>query len=230
MTKGNKKLNKNSGDLLIKIPTIRFSPPPKKSRAAPVRVPPAGGSAVPNERNSAALDDQIVKIKLDFSFAKFKYLLLFLAVVTGIMGAAFGLYAYKKFVPENQPFASVANIKDNPSAAEIKNLVAKVAQIAILPNDELPEVIVIGDLTQTHANPFFKDASLKDYILIYKKAAKVILYNPTSNRIVNIGPYVVPSESSPSAKLQPVLEASDTAKTNNSPNVQVDQLPATSDQ
>ncbi|MBI3342244.1 hypothetical protein HY024_03930, partial [Candidatus Curtissbacteria bacterium] len=112
-----------------------------------------------------------------------KYIVLFLAVATGVAGAIIGIYAYNKFVPQYPLNINVADIKDKPSAEEIKTLVTKISQIAVLPKDELPDVLVVSDLTQLRANPFFANVNLKDDILIYKKAGKVILYNPTSNRI-----------------------------------------------
>lgn len=132
-----------------------------------------------------------------------KYIVLFVAVAAGIAGALISIYAYKTFIPQNPLTASVTNLKEKPSEQEIKNLVARVSQISILPTDELPDVLVISDLTQMRANPFFADASLRDYIMIYKKAGKIILYNPTTHKIVNVGPYVgSDKESTLSAKQQ----------------------------
>ena len=142
-----------------------------------------------------------------------KYILLFLAVATGTAGAIIAIWAYSKFASPDSIGVSIADLKDKPSTEEIKTLVAKMSHIIVLPKDELPEVLVVSDLTQMRSNPFFKDASVRDYILIYKKAGKVILYNPSSNRIVNMGPYASGGEATPSAKPPaPHLEATEAPK------------------
>lgn len=149
---------------------------------------------------------------------RLKYILLFLAVAAGTAGAIIAIWAYAKFAQPYSLGVSIADLKDKPSAEEIKALVSKMSQIIVLPLDELPEVLVISDLTQLRANPFFKDASLGDYIVIYKKAAKVIVYSPKSNRIINMGPYSDEKESTESAKpLEPQLEATESAPTYDAP-------------
>jgi len=129
-----------------------------------------------------------------------RYILIFLAVATGTAGAIIAIWAYLKFASPDTLGISIADIRDKPSAEEIIALVKRVSQIAILPGGEIPDVLVISDLTQMRANPFFENASIHDYILIYKKAGKIILYNPKSNKIVNEGPYVAsPTEATSSA-------------------------------
>ena len=129
-----------------------------------------------------------------------RYILIFLAVATGTAGAIIAIWAYSRFASPDTLGISIADLKDKPSAEEIIALVKRVSQIAILPGGELPDVLVINDLTQMRNNPFFADASLKDYIIIYKKAGKVILYNPNNNKIINMGPYSTGGEATTSAK------------------------------
>ena len=145
-----------------------------------------------------------LQIKVDFNVLRIKYVIFFLAAATGIAGGILSIYAYNKFIPHNNTLGiNIAQIKDKPSAKEIAALVNKVSEIAILPKDEIPEIFNISDLTQLQANPFFADASVKDFMLIYKKAAKVYLYNPTLHKIVNIGPYYSDREATASAS--PIL-------------------------
>lgn len=149
---------------------------------------------------------------------RLRYILFFLAVATGTAGAIIAIWAYTKFAQPYSLSVNIADIKDKPTAEEIKALVSKMSQIIILPTDELPEVLVISDLTQTRANPFFANANVGDYILIYKKARKVVLYNPTTNRIVNMGPYSGENESTSSAKpLELRPEASQSAPKTEAP-------------
>ncbi len=65
-------------------------------------------------------------------------------------------------------------------------LLAKVAELIILPN-ERPFVATIVDYKPLMNNPFFKDAKEGDKLLLFKGAAKAILYDPISNKLLNTG-------------------------------------------
>lgn len=130
-----------------------------------------------------------VKVKLDLAFLKAKYVVLFLAIATGIAGSALAIYSYQKLNSSNTLGAQVIADSERLSEKEIKALKDKVSLIAVLPQDEIPVVLPITDLTKLHSNEFFKDAKLKDKILIFKQAGKIILYDPINNKIVNMGPY-----------------------------------------
>ena len=142
----------------------------------------------------------VVRVKLDLSFLKAKYLVLFLAVATGVAGATIAIYAYNKVGIENSLNIPIIEDSERMTAKDIENLVEKMSQVAVLPEDETPTVLTISDLTKLHSNPFFKDAKLKDKILIFKKAGRIILYDPLGHKIVNMGPYSEPEqEATPAA-------------------------------
>lgn len=74
---------------------------------------------------------------------------------------------------------------------EIKSVVNKVANLMLLPSDETPQVAAISDaesLAKTQA--FFANAKNDDQILIYLKEQKAIIYRPSENKIINVGPIV----------------------------------------
>lgn len=132
---------------------------------------------------------QLVRVKLDLSNLKLKYAVLFLAVATGVAGAIIAIYAYTKFTSPTSLNIQIAAESERLTPKEIKALTDKVSQIAVLPEDETPTVLTVSDLTKLHANPFFVNAKLKDKILIFKKAERIILYDPLGHKIVNMGPY-----------------------------------------
>lgn len=145
-----------------------------------------------------------------------KYLILFLAVATGVAGAIVGIYAFNKFVPQTPLGAQIISDNETLSKDEVKALVQKVKVIAFLP-DEIPDVITITDLTRYSANPFFANAQLRDKILIFKKAGKIIVYNQAENRIVNIGPYQVQdATSSARTSIQNSQESTSSGNNNDS--------------
>lgn len=79
--------------------------------------------------------------------------------------------------------------------AEVKSLVAKVAGLMIVPTEELPQVATVNDaenLAKTQA--FFAGVKNGDQVLIYLAAQKAIIYRPSENKIVNVGPVVAEND------------------------------------
>ncbi len=79
-----------------------------------------------------------------------------------------------------------------------KELVAKVAKLYDLPQDEEPTVILVKDAKNLQTDfekqigEIFKNLENNDYILIYKKAKLGIHYRESSNKIVATTPISIP--------------------------------------
>ncbi len=76
-------------------------------------------------------------------------------------------------------------------------ILEKVGKHLILPN-ETPEITTIEQAGELNAQPFFSGVKDGDKILIYPKAARIIIYRPSDNILVNVGPIVDDSASSSS--------------------------------
>jgi len=71
---------------------------------------------------------------------------------------------------------------------EIKDLVEKIGKLVILPADEEPVLATVTDKEKLKDQPLFAKAENGDKILIYAKAQKAYIYNPTKNVIVDVVP------------------------------------------
>jgi len=81
---------------------------------------------------------------------------------------------------------------------EIATTISKVGALMILPSDETPQVATINDaesLSKTQA--FFAGSQNGDQIIIYLKAQKAIVYRPSEDKIVNVGPIIAENEQAP---------------------------------
>lgn len=63
-----------------------------------------------------------------------------------------------------------------------------------LPKDEKPTIADLSDAATLDTvkkadSVFFKDAASGDVLLIYKNAPLLVIYNPTTKKIINSGPY-----------------------------------------
>jgi hypothetical protein len=109
--------------------------------------------------------------------------ILFATVVTiAIIGIIGTVLFYNKY----------QQIKNNPVAItkqEADIIVQRVGKLMVLPTGESPTIATVTDKTELTSQAFFKDAQNGDKLLVYTIAKKAILYQPSSNKIVNIAPF-----------------------------------------
>lgn len=71
---------------------------------------------------------------------------------------------------------------------DANTLIGKVGQLMELPADEKPTIATVSDVNKLQGQPFFDKAQNDDKVLIYKAAKEAILYRPSENKIINVGP------------------------------------------
>jgi hypothetical protein len=98
-------------------------------------------------------------------------------LVLFVIAAALAGYFYN----QNKQITADPN---KAAAAEIKGVVEKVGKLMILPTGETPSMATVVDPAKLKSQAFFANAKAGDKVLLYTVAKKVILYNPTENRII----------------------------------------------
>lgn len=79
----------------------------------------------------------------------------------------------------------------NPTEAakeEVNAITAKVGKLIELPSGEEPTVATILDKEKLKDQPFFARAENGDKAIIYTQAKKAILYRPSINKVIDVGP------------------------------------------
>ncbi len=109
--------------------------------------------------------------------------------IVGILAGAGLLFVWNSYTAGNP-----VKVTSQLEQAQIKDLIAKVGKLIILPTGEDPVVATINDAaTLIKDQPFYKGARNGDVVLVYQKAAKAIVYSPERNIIVNVGPIALQS-------------------------------------
>lgn len=109
-----------------------------------------------------------------------KNITLVLALVA-LLGAGSGYYFYSQF----------QELKSNPQAIndkENKELVAKLGQLMVLPENEQPTIATVADPAKLKDQPFFAKAKTGDRVFIYTNAKKAILFDEKANKIIEVAP------------------------------------------
>jgi hypothetical protein len=97
-------------------------------------------------------------------------------------------------------------------------ILQKVGQLIQLPQNETPSMATINDAASAKAGqPFLKDAENGDVLIVYSTAGEAILYRPSTNKLVAVGPVTSGSsdegDTTPAPKPTPPPEASTTDDT-----------------
>lgn len=106
-------------------------------------------------------------------------------LIIGMIIGAVGLWSYNHYYGPKTATAPV----DQISQADTKDLLAKIGKLIILPTGEDPIVAKINDAAALIKDQvFYKGAQNGDVVFVYQKAAKAVVYSPSRNIIVNVGP------------------------------------------
>ncbi len=112
-------------------------------------------------------------------FVKNKVVVSLIVLLVLFAGAA-GFLGFKYYKLRQDP--------QKVAQEEVKALVAKVGRLIVLPEGEDPTLATVSTPEKLKDQPFFANAKAGDKVLIYTRAKKAILYNPESNRIVEVAP------------------------------------------
>jgi len=102
-----------------------------------------------------------------------------LAVIVSLVIGIFYFLQYQK----------TQKLLKNPTQTtqtEAESLINKVGQIIELPKDEPPTIATVSDINKLKDQAFFARAQNGFKVLIYSKAKKAILYDPTAHKIIEV--------------------------------------------
>ena len=117
------------------------------------------------------------------AFSYKKYLIPSLTFIVLLAGVGVG-YSY---------FSNATKTEDTTQAApldqrEIGQLVERVGKHIELPEGEQATIATVSDVTKLSGQVFFARAQNGDKVLIYSQAKKAILYRPSIDKIIAVGP------------------------------------------
>lgn len=81
---------------------------------------------------------------------------------------------------------TIKKISSSEPNKEVKDIIAKVSNIYLIPSTEEPTVATVSDPSILKDQSFFTQAEKGDKVLIFTKAGKAVLYRPSLNKIVEI--------------------------------------------
>lgn len=80
--------------------------------------------------------------------------------------------------------------RSQPNLNNVDEVMTLVGRHVVLPQDERPALVTVTDPTKV-STEFLKNTQTGDKILIYQTNQKAVIYRPSIDRIVTIGPVVI---------------------------------------
>ncbi|MFH1769342.1 MAG: hypothetical protein ABH833_01600 [Parcubacteria group bacterium] len=99
-----------------------------------------------------------------------------------------GKQAVEQVIGTEEPIVGESSSGQTAADSEIAEILSKLSQLILLPEGEDPTMATVSDVEKLKDQPFFANAKNGDKILIYEKARKAILYDPVSNKIIEVAP------------------------------------------
>lgn len=134
-------------------------------------------------------------------------ILLFLLLLVASLSAVYLYIRYKKAT-------EIIGSPPDLTKAQTENLVKQVGRLIELPDEE-PTIASVLDKNKLSDQPFFKNAENGDRVLVFRNAKKAILYRPSENKIIEVAPVNIGTQSATTT--QPLLNANLTPSPSPSP-------------
>jgi predicted negative regulator of RcsB-dependent stress response len=129
--------------------------------------------------------------------------------IVGIVVGAGALFAWNYYMVEKSPVKVASQMEQAQAQAQVKDLIARVSKLIILPTGEDPVVATINDAAALIKDQiFYKGAKNGDVVLVYQKASKAIVYSPDRNVIVNVGPIFLQNQQAQTQVSAPTTDVS----------------------
>jgi hypothetical protein len=132
-----------------------------------------------------------------------RFLALFAIILVGVSAFFYMKYSALKSDPSKE------------AQAEVTRLVAQVSKLMVLPEGENPTIATVTDVEKLSEQPFFAKAKNGNKVLIYTGAKKAILFDPMTNKIIEVAPINIGDSAKKTQQKPVVTEPAPTTETTN---------------
>lgn len=135
------------------------------------------------KKKQSTFDQQVEspKTPVKISFYKHSVFLPSILAAALVITLSVGVYYYIQYQNAKNVLGS-----SSKAANDAAELVKKVGKLIELPSGENPTIATVSDIKKLKGQAFFAHAKNGDKVLIYQKSKKAILYNPATNKIVEV--------------------------------------------
>lgn len=127
---------------------------------------------------------------------KLRTIIIATILIVGWLGA---IYFYNQY-------NEIANDPQVVAQKQAAKVLVDLSSIMELPENELPSISTITDISALAGNPFFARAQNGDVLITYTKAQQAIIFRSSMKKIINVGAYVPEVAAPKKVIVAPVVE------------------------
>lgn len=109
---------------------------------------------------------------------------IFVILIVALLGASG--YFFMRYRGSQREVDALKQDPQKAARESTRQLAETVGKLVVLPEGEEPTVATVTDPEKLKDQPFFSKAQKDDKVLIYTTAKKAYLYNPASNKVVEV--------------------------------------------
>ncbi len=147
------------------------------------------------------------RVEIRYSYINRVSIALFILVIAALGSTGYFYWQYK-------------TLSQNPAVStqtDNSKLLEQVGKLINLPQDETPTIATVTDPSLLRNQDFFINAEKGDKVLIYTQANKAIIYRPSTNKLIDVGPITVGNLNAAIPTVAaPAVQATSTSKTKKS--------------
>lgn len=116
-------------------------------------------------------------------------IILLAGVVIGSL--IWGIWSYRLYLKTKQELTNLSSLNQQPQLSEqqVQEILDKVRRHMLIPENEEAVIATITDIEALIAEqPFYTGAENGDYVVILPTSQKAIIYSPSKDLIINVGP------------------------------------------
>lgn len=114
-----------------------------------------------------------------------------LAPVLGLAILIFAAWSFYSYMQIKERLNSLSSVEGQQAfqEQEAKKAARVLSKHMLVPTEEVPNVVVVSDIeTLVQEQPFFEGSANGDQLFVYPEFGQAIIYRPSVDRIVKVGP------------------------------------------
>jgi len=103
-------------------------------------------------------------------------------------------------------YSEIASDPQVVAQKQATKVLVDLSSIIELPENELPSISTVTDISALTGNPFFARAQNSDVLIVYTQGQQAIIFRPSIKKVINVGAYVPQAPAPKKVMIEPSVE------------------------
>lgn len=118
-------------------------------------------------------------------------IVIYIITLVAIIAISLSIFIYREYLKVKTQLENPARVTETAN----KTILEKLGKLIQLPTEENPTIATVNDIEKLKDQDFFANAKNGDKLIVYTNAKKAILYDLIANRIIDVAPVNIGTQS-----------------------------------